>query len=186
MAKQNTAEYALLGLLTKQPASGYDLRRLAQERMGHFWNESFASIYPMLKRLHQKGWVSRTDVEQDDKPDKIVYAVTSAGRAAFSRWLTEEVTPPPPRDLLMLKLYFGGQTQPGVLRGHIEGYRRRLMETLAMMEPQIAKIRNSGDDGPDHVFTLLTLSQSIHATRAMLAWCKSAEEVLAGLGEPEE
>lgn len=185
MAKQNTAEYALLGLLTKQPASGYDLRRLAQETMGHFWNESFASIYPMLKRLHQKGWVSRTDVEQDDKPDKIVYEATSTGRAAFAEWLKEAVTPSPPRDLLMLKLYFGRQTDPEVLRGHIDAYRRRLMENLSMMEPQIAKIRNAGEDHPDHVFTLLTLSQNIHATRAMLAWCKSADEVLAGLGDQE-
>jgi len=178
MAKQNTSEYALLGLLTQGPASGYDLRRESEAQLGHFWSESYASIYPMLKRLHTKGWVSRSHVEQDDKPDKQIYTITDAGSKAFAKWIDEPISPLPPRNLTLLKLYFGAMSNRRSLRKNIEDYRNRLMETLAQIEPEISRFRNTSTEDSDSVFTLLTLSHTIHSAKASLTWCKSVLEVL--------
>jgi len=177
MAKQNTSEYALLGLLSQAPASGYDLRRESEAQLGHFWSESYASIYPMLKRLHTKGWVSRSHVEQNDKPDKQIYTITDDGLKAFQKWIDEPIMPLPPRNLTLLKLHFGSATSRRSLRKHIEDYRDRLMETLAQIEPEISRYRNTSSDS-DSVFTLLTLSHTIHSAKASLTWCKSVLEVL--------
>lgn len=178
MSKHNTSEYALLGLLTMGPASGYDLRRKTEQQIGHFWNESYASIYPMLKRLLGRGWVERRQVEQSDKPDKRVYSVTDDGRDAFRQWLSEEISPIPPRNILLMKVYFGVESSNAELVRHIEWYRSELTKTLGENESRIAQIKQASD-GSSSVYQLLTLSHSIHETRAMLAWCKSAIELLS-------
>jgi PadR family transcriptional regulator, regulatory protein AphA len=177
MPKQNTSEFALLGLLSQGPSSGYDLRRKTEQQIGHFWSESFASIYPMLKRLLEGGFVERQQVEQTDKPDKWVYTITELGLVAFRNWLSEEIQPMPPRSILLMKVYFGSHTSNEELVKHIESYRTSLMDELGTNEQRIATIRQSADN-TSSVYQLLTLSHSIHSTRAMLAWCKSALEIL--------
>lgn len=177
MPKQNTSEFALLGLLSLMPSSGYDLRRKTEIQLGHFWSESYASIYPMLKRLLEQGFVERYQVEQTDKPDKWIHTITELGEAAFRKWLSEEIHPIPPRNLLLMKLYFGSKTTNEELVVHIENYRLELMDELGKNEQRIATIRQSADT-TSSVYQLLTLSHSIHGTRAMLAWCKSATEIL--------
>lgn len=178
MSKHNTSEYALLGLLTMGPASGYDLRRKTEQQIGHFWNESYASIYPMLKRLLGRGWVERRQVEQDDKPDKWVYSITDAGMEAFRLWLGEGINPIPPRNILLMKVYFGAEMSNSDLIGHIEWYRQELTKALGDNENRISQIKQASDDSAS-VYQLLTLSHSIHETRAMLTWCKSAIDLLS-------
>src|SRR6267378_1332508 len=40
---------ALLGLLSLGSMSGYDIRQLISQSIGHFWSESYGQIYPGLK-----------------------------------------------------------------------------------------------------------------------------------------
>ena len=47
----NSSRAAILGLLLMHDASGYDIRKLAEGSIGHFWSESYGQIYPTLKRL---------------------------------------------------------------------------------------------------------------------------------------
>lgn len=49
-------EHILLGLL-REPASGYDLKKLFDERIDYFWAAELSQIYPTLKRLEQRGWI---------------------------------------------------------------------------------------------------------------------------------
>jgi DNA-binding PadR family transcriptional regulator len=177
MPKQNTSEFALLGLLTQEPASGYDLRRMTEQQIGHFWSESYASIYPMLKRLLAGGLVERYQVEQIDKPDKWIYTITEAGKEAFREWLSEEIHPMPPRNILLMKIYFGALATNAEIVEHLEAYRVELMDELGKSESRIADIRRTSEN-ESSVYQLLTVSHSIHITRAMLAWCKSALEIL--------
>jgi len=178
MAKQNTAEYALLGLLSSSPASGYDLHRRSDELIGHFWSESFASIYPMLKRLMGKKWVTRVQVEQHDKPDKWIYSITDAGIVALKEWLCEPLRTAPPRNIMLMKLYFGHLSKRDTLKQHIESYKQELLSDLQHIEQKISRIRSSDSDSSERMYSLLTLSHSIHLTKANLAWCKSTLEFI--------
>ena len=50
MAKENRSKYAVLGMLATGPKSGYDIKQTIETSIGHFWNESYGQIYPILKR----------------------------------------------------------------------------------------------------------------------------------------
>ena len=97
--------YAILGLLAREPLSGYDLMRRMKERVGFFWQARHSQIYPELARLEKGGMVAHRVVEQKDRPDKKVYEITNAGSVALKEWVTEPMEPRATRDEMVLKAY---------------------------------------------------------------------------------
>lgn len=124
----------LLGLLTIQPMSGYDLGQTIRESVGHFWNESYGQIYPNLKKLAAGGFVTSKTERQKGKPDRQIYSITQKGRERLAKWLAVPPQPEIPRNELLLKLFFGGQASLEISMEHV----RR------MMENESAVLRNIG------------------------------------------
>jgi len=73
-----------LGVLTLGDVTGYEIRKMFEEGpFQYFTDAGFGSIYPALKKLHGEGFVTLDEQVQDSRPDKKVYSITPAGRAAF-------------------------------------------------------------------------------------------------------
>jgi len=68
----------LLALLAEQPAHGYELIRLLEERSGGFYTPSPGMIYPALTYLEE---IDHASVTQDG--NRKLYTLTEAGRAHF-------------------------------------------------------------------------------------------------------
>jgi DNA-binding PadR family transcriptional regulator len=115
----------LLGLLTIEPMSGYDLGLAIRASIGHFWNESYGQIYPNLKRLAAAGLVTSKTEKQKGKPDRQVYSITAKGRTRLAKWLAVEPQPEIPRNELLLKLFFGTQASPRTLIGYVDRMAKR-------------------------------------------------------------
>lgn len=71
MKRLNQSQYALLGLLSMGPMSGYDMKQLSEWSVGHFWREGYGQIYPSLKRLTEVGLVKRKTERNAGRPDQI-------------------------------------------------------------------------------------------------------------------
>src|SRR3712207_9157781 len=97
--------YAILGLLSREELTGYDLAGRMRARVGHFWEARHSQIYPELARLEEGGMVRHRVIEQQDRPDKKVYEITDRGLEALKAWVTEPPAPRPARDELVLKAY---------------------------------------------------------------------------------
>jgi len=74
-----TLGYAILGLLSREELSGYDLTQRMKGRIGYFWSARHSQIYPELARLEEGGYVVHGVVEQQERPDKKVYEITAKG-----------------------------------------------------------------------------------------------------------
>jgi DNA-binding PadR family transcriptional regulator len=75
-----------LGVLSGGEASGYEIKKDIEEGLfSHFIDASYGSIYPALTQLAGEGLVTVRAEEQTGKPDKKVYAITEAGRAALAK-----------------------------------------------------------------------------------------------------
>lgn len=73
-----------LGILTRGPATGYEIKKLFEDDgFQHVVEASFGSIYPALNRLTEEGLVSVREEAQEKRPDRKVYSITAAGRTAF-------------------------------------------------------------------------------------------------------
>jgi len=105
--------YAILGLLSREALSGYDLTGRMRARVGFFWEARHSQIYPELARLEEQGLVTHRVVEQRDRPDKKIYEITDAGLDALKEWVTQPPAPRAARDELVLKAYSSWLAEPG-------------------------------------------------------------------------
>jgi DNA-binding PadR family transcriptional regulator len=115
----------LLGLLSVESMSGYDLGQTIRTSVGFFWNESYGQIYPNLKRLAAEGCVTAKKERQKGKPDKRIYSITEKGRERLAAWLEVEPQPEIARNELLLKLFFGAQVSPEISIEHVERMMKR-------------------------------------------------------------
>lgn len=83
-------EYIILGFLLKEEMSGYDLKQWMVNSTSYFFDASFGSIYPALKRLEKKGYICLHEVIENSKFKKL-YAVTDIGKSCFLSWLEKPI-----------------------------------------------------------------------------------------------
>jgi DNA-binding PadR family transcriptional regulator len=120
--------HVLLVVLTKQPASGYDITKWFDGPLGHFWNTNHQRVYRALATLHEQGWVNFHTVEQTDRPDKKVYHITPKGEAALAKWMATPVKPTPINEPLLVKMFAGGD--PDVLLAELKSAQSQAQELL--------------------------------------------------------
>src|SRR5262245_61552995 len=81
--------HAVLVTLLDGPATGYELAKLFDAAVAHYWHATPPQIYQELARLEGDGLVSGTEVAQQDRPNKRVMTITAAGRAELDRFVDE-------------------------------------------------------------------------------------------------
>jgi len=101
----NALGYVLLGLVAREPLTGYELTSQLKERVAFFWSTSHSQVYPELSRLEDAGLVTHRAVEQRDRPNKKIYSITEAGVEALKQWVTAPLGAWPARDELALRAY---------------------------------------------------------------------------------
>ena len=99
-------EHAILGFLTYQPLSGYDLKKFFDESVRHFWSTTQSQIYRTLARMAETGWVDMKHIEQDDRPDRKVYHITDTGQDELLKWLTTPLNQSATRNLWLAQVFF--------------------------------------------------------------------------------
>jgi transcriptional regulator len=78
--KKGSAALLILSLVERQPRHGYDLGRLIESRSGGVLRFHVASLYPLLYRLEQRGWIAGRWVEKAGQRRRRYYRLTPAGR----------------------------------------------------------------------------------------------------------
>jgi DNA-binding PadR family transcriptional regulator len=182
-----TLGYALLGLLARGPASGYDLTRELRAPIGFFWRARHSQIYPELARLEAEALVTHELIEQHDLPDKKVYTITAAGHDALRRWVTEPVEPPMVRDEMLLKTYSLWLAEPEAARALFRDQERRHAEQLAVYEALRQQLEAKGEDAiarldSPHFASYITLQKGISYERQYLEWCRWVVQLLERAG----
>lgn len=181
MTRVNPTEFAILGLLANGPRSGYDIKKEVEERLSHFWSESFGHIYPMLRRLHGKGFVEKRVEPQDGKPDRKVYSLTVAGREALEAWFAEPPAPQRPRNELLLRLFLGRHARPEHLVRDVCAQREAFEQALERLRAVQARLAADEDRDPDRIYWELSLAYGVKAFEALIEWGRETEEALRAL-----
>jgi PadR family transcriptional regulator PadR len=82
--KKGSAELLVLSLLEDQPRHGYDISKLIQLRSGGALRFHVTSLYPLLHRLEEQGWIDGRWVEKADQRRRRYYQLTPQGRKALA------------------------------------------------------------------------------------------------------
>ncbi|MBM3549239.1 MAG: PadR family transcriptional regulator [Alphaproteobacteria bacterium] len=144
-----------LGVLSLGDATGYEIKKQAEDGpFSHFYKAGFGSIYPALARLAADGLIVGRDETQAGKPDKRIYAVTPAGRAALADALTDHATgiavPDDIRSEFLFLMFFAHLMPPHRVARQIDAHIALYRECLDHIEER-AKDPAAGQL-PGHVF----------------------------------
>ncbi|MFD5537253.1 PadR family transcriptional regulator [Streptomyces sp. NPDC127079] len=96
---------AVMAALLEGEASGYDLAKGFDATVANFWTATPQQLYRELERMEAEGLVTARVVEQERRPNKRLFALTAAGRAAVRAYTAEPLTRPAAvRDELLVKV----------------------------------------------------------------------------------
>jgi DNA-binding PadR family transcriptional regulator len=141
--------HVLLGLLSAQPRTGYDLARAIREDVEPVWRAEFSQIYPALARLRREGSVVLRVLGPRRGPHRNLYRVTAAGRRELHRWLLEPPPPPRNRDDGLARVAFLDVLLPRERREVLRSYEGAVGQEIARLRaaPRPDGFRKEARDG---------------------------------------
>jgi PadR family transcriptional regulator, regulatory protein PadR len=83
--KKGSAELLILSLLEPRPRHGYELSKLIHARSGGEITFHVDSLYPLLYRLEERGWIKGAWVEKAGERRRRFYRVTADGRRVLAQ-----------------------------------------------------------------------------------------------------
>ncbi len=98
-------EFIILGFLMACEMSGYDLKHWMSTSTSYFFDASFGSIYPALKRLEEKKLIRSREIVEGSKYKKM-YSINEDGRIIFMKWLKEPIVFAKSRQDHLVKIFF--------------------------------------------------------------------------------
>jgi DNA-binding PadR family transcriptional regulator len=179
--RARSTPYAVLGMLSLAPMSGYDIRKEAATSIGYFWSESFGQIYPALKELTAQGLIRPRAGGKAGSRDRRVYEITERGREALRVWRSEPPREQAARNELLLKLFFGARESGGSEIEWIDGRLKEEMQRLREFERIRQQIMKEQPDHPSLPFWLMTVSFGEHHVRTTIRWCRETLKALRSM-----
>jgi PadR family transcriptional regulator, regulatory protein PadR len=83
--KKGAAELLLLSVLEARPRHGYELGKLIETLSGGRLVFHLDSLYPLLYRLEERGWIKGTWVEKAGERRRRFYRLTPTGQRVLAR-----------------------------------------------------------------------------------------------------
>ncbi len=181
MASAISTRHFVLGLLTRQPMSGYDIKRFLKSLTWLIDSPSFGSLYPALHALLEDGLVTVEVVPRQDKPPRKIYSITDAGRQVLRKWMEQSVASATSLKAFVMRLILASNlSQAGLIeylqrrRGQVADHQLDLEQATHAMDARI-------DLGER-----LALDYALSVARAELAWLDSTLAELSELPPPVE
>lgn len=162
---------ALLALLAKGPAHGYELKQALEKLLGAAYPQpNVGQIYVTLGRLERAGLISGRDVNQSGRPNKRIFELTAAGHEAVTAWFEETSSEPRVRDEFFMKLALAPETGIGDPIGLINRQRRHYLNLVRSLNRLAA-----AEDQDNRISQLLIEGALLHL-QADLDWLERCQE----------
>lgn len=177
MPKDRRTDMVILGLLSHEKLTGYDIKKRIDSAISFFWKSGYGSIYPSLSAMEKDGLISRHSPEGTGGREKIYYGITDSGRAALIEWLEDERASNDLKYETLLKLFFGGAVDTAYSLRAVLRFQEDVQRELAVLRVYCDRLSGALDN-KDHLHYYLTARFGIETCEAYLRWCGEARELL--------
>jgi PadR family transcriptional regulator AphA len=169
-------EHAILGFLNYRSYSGYDLKKIFDKSVRHFWPADQSQIYRTLKGMSEKGWVAIEVIAQEARPDRKLYHITPPGREELRGWLLTPLPPEENRSADMIQVFFAAQLADEEILGIFEraaALMRSGLEHYAQIPRDIETYRLYTTSPREFFFWMLTLDIGNHTLQSNLEFIEN-------------
>jgi PadR family transcriptional regulator AphA len=165
MASAVSIRHFILGLLTRQPMSGYDIKRFLKSLSWLIDSPSFGSLYPALHALLEDDLVTVEILSRQDKPPRKIYTITEKGRQVLQEWMDRPVAPGASLKAFVMRLILASNLSHAGLIAHLQQRRAQ----VAAHQLALEQTAQAMDDGMD-LGERLALDYGLAVAAAELAW----------------
>jgi len=173
--------HVILGLLSQQPMSGYDIKRFLKSLDWLVGSSSFGSIYPALHALLTDSLVTVDVVYHQDRPPKKIYGITEAGKQVLQEWINQPAVPGASLKAFLMRLMLASNFSHAGLIAHLEQRRSQVEIQRATLEQD-----TGGQDEATDLGQRLALDYGLAVAMAELAWLDRTLEQLSEQALPME
>jgi PadR family transcriptional regulator AphA len=175
--KKASLDLALLGLIAEVPGvSGYDIMKIFDLSMAHYWHAHHTQIYPTLDRMEESGLIKRRNVVQRNRPNKRLYTITPSGERLLIEWLESpfegiNLKHPP---LLRCRFlgHLGADGAIAVLKEERRSWAIHLNRYREIEKDYFAD--GKGYTDVNKMFSMFTLKRGIDWMQENIKWCEWA------------
>ena len=180
MAREKRINMVILGLLSHENLTGYDIKKHIDNSISFFWNGSFGNIYPALKELEEDDFITSSNASVGGR-EKIVYRITQSGKKHLKQWIKDEQAVNELRYETLLKLFFAGGADKKTAVHNIELFEEKIKKDLSILKMH-CKTLNENLDSDDHMYFYLTALFGVETYEAYLKWCTKAKKMISEQG----
>ncbi|RXJ73466.1 transcriptional regulator [Veronia nyctiphanis] len=178
--------HVILTVLSHRDATGYDITKEFTRSVGFFWKASHQQVYRELGKLADQAAVSCKLEPQDGKPDRKVYSITAAGKAALYQWFQQPTKQTTYRDELSAKLLTCAVFDTKPMIEHLND----MVDDVRSSLSQLRDIENTRYSNPAMLsrearLERLTLRRGIFNREAWLGWSQEVLEELHQMNQQE-
>lgn len=177
MAVEKKIDYVMLGLLSHEDLTGYEIKKRMDTSLKYFWGASYGSIYPALSQLVKKGLATGRNGGENNR-NKIIYSITDEGRSYLKKWLEIPAEKDELRYETLLKLFFGNEAGTPQAISHIDAFEEKIEKELHYLLGAADMLRDHVAMDDTHKYYLLTVEFGIKTYGTYLEWCKEAKAML--------
>ena len=169
MEQLSATAYVILGMVSKEARSGYEIKAVVDGSTRFFWAASYGQIYPELRRLSEAGLVAGAEAPTGGRR-RTVYEITADGEEELKVWLRQPPETYEMREEGLLKLFFANvlprEEALEIVRA-MRAHRLSVSAQLRAMEPAAA--------AKEDPFPLMVLRGGIEFTEWFADWCERME-----------
>lgn len=181
MANEKKMDCVILGLLSHESMTGYEIKKRMDTTLSFFWGASFGSIYPTLNGLVREGMVTKYETKENGR-NKAIYHITQEGRLYLKKWLQLPIEKDEMRYETLLKLFFGNEIGEGGTLKHIVAFKDKVQKQLPMLEGAARTLEKIEDEDDAHLYYKLTAMCGVKIYEAFLEWSEEVTEILKEKG----
>ncbi len=179
MSRVNNSYYAILGILSIGPMSGYQIKAWVDEGVGYFWELDYKQIYPTLKKLVASDLATFKVIKSVSRPESKVYGLTDQGMKELKDWLVKPIQEgKQSTSELMLKLFFGHHIPIEVNIEHLERFRASTIDAMHRMEEISECLEGEAKKDAFWHYRMTTVSRGKLLRKSELDWCNQMMEYL--------
>lgn len=139
--------HLILGLLTQQPMSGYDVKHHLKGLSWLIGTPSPGSLYPALHALLEDDLVTVSVVFRENRPPRKIYAVTEAGKRVLQQWIDQPVTPSAPLKAFTMRLLLASNFSDAGLVAHLRQRREQVAAHQTALGREVEEMGGGRDLG---------------------------------------
>jgi PadR family transcriptional regulator AphA len=173
-------QYAILGLLSWKPSSGYTLKKIFEDSPYLYWSGNNNQIYKALLQLQKDGLISHETIHQDGAPSKKIYSLTKQGMTDLKHWIMSNAAAPEFKKPFLIQLAWSDLLSKEELISMLSNYEQTVENALDQQKEKYDREKDWPNRSDRETFLWNMISVNLMTTyQSELDWVRKVRNQLS-------